>query len=136
MLSYEVRLSEQQTLRARGVCSQMPHIVAIAVIFYLPVHDAPNKSTSILTFRLTDVKPPKEEEAWSLALRECPHRSDPLFESPELHVQLVERGEQRAERSSGRHLRECVHVLGEALAAVAEFAVRPRNARVHLVDVA
>lgn len=62
--------------------------------------------------------------------------SYPLLHSPEMDVEFVERGEQGAERRARRQLREGVHVLREALAAVAALAVRTRNVGVRVVDVA
>lgn len=59
-----------------------------------------------------------------------------LLKAPEMDVEFVERGEQGAERRARRQLREGVHVLREALAAVAALAVRPRNVGVRVVDVA
>ncbi len=35
-------IGSEETLRARGVCSRIPHLVAIAVLCSLPVHGAPN----------------------------------------------------------------------------------------------
>ena len=48
----------------------------------------------------------------------------------------MKRGEEPAERSPLRQLREGIDVLREALAAIAELAVRPRHVGVHAVDVA
>ena len=59
-----------------------------------------------------------------------------LLKAPEMDVEFVERGEQGAERRARRQLREGVHVLREALAAVTALAVRPRNVGVRVVDVA
>ena len=44
-----------------------------------------------------------------------------------MYVERVKRGEKRAERGALGEDREGVHVLREALAAVAELAVGPRH---------
>ena len=59
-----------------------------------------------------------------------------LLKAPEMDVEFVERGEQGAERRARRQLREGVHVLREALAAVAALAVRTGDVGVRVVDVA
>ena len=50
-----------------------------------------------------------------------------LFETTEMDVELVERGEELAEGGTFGELGEGVDVLREALAAVAELAVGPRH---------
>ena len=62
--------------------------------------------------------------------------SDVFLGAAEVDVELVERGEERAERRAAGHLREGVDVLRKALAAVAALAVRPGHVGVHVVDVA
>ena len=45
--------------------------------------------------------------------------SYPLLNPAKMHIQLVEVFQKRAERGAFRHLGEGIHILGEALAAVA-----------------
>ena len=59
-----------------------------------------------------------------------------LFYPTEMHVKLMERRQQRAERRALGHLGEGVHVLGEALAAVAVLAIGTRHVGVRVVDIA
>ena len=48
-----------------------------------------------------------------------------FFNPTEMDVELVERGEERAQRRAFGHFREGVDVLRKALAAVAELAIEP-----------
>lgn len=54
-----------------------------------------------------------------------------LLEAAEVDVEFVERGEEFSERRSGCEFREGIHILREAFAAVAEFAVGTRHVGVH-----
>ena len=56
-----------------------------------------------------------------------------LLKSSEPDIQLVQRGEESAKRRSLSHLREGVDILREALAAVAELAVRARDESMRIV---
>ena len=59
-----------------------------------------------------------------------------LFHPPEVDIQLMERREECAHRRPLRHLSKRVHILREALAAVAELAVGPWDVSVRIIDVA
>ena len=59
-----------------------------------------------------------------------------LFKSTEVDVELVERGEELAEGGVFGEFREGVHVLREALAAIAELAIWTWDIGVGVVDVA
>ena len=59
-----------------------------------------------------------------------------LLHPSEMHIQLVEMLQQRSERRALGHLSEGVHVLGEALAAIAVLAVGAGDIGVGIVDVA
>ena len=59
-----------------------------------------------------------------------------FFDAPEVDVEVVEWGEERAERGTLRHLREGVDILWEALAAVAALTVGSGHVGMHVVNVA
>lgn len=59
-----------------------------------------------------------------------------LLESTEMNIELMEWLKEPAERSACGHLGEGIDILREALATIAELAVRARHDSVHLVDVA
>ena len=61
---------------------------------------------------------------------------DMLLESTEVYVELVQRLKQLAERSACGHHGEGVDILREALAAIAELAIRTGDVGVGVVDVA
>ena len=61
---------------------------------------------------------------------------DMLLESTEVDVELVQRLKHLAKRSACGHHGEGVDILREALAAIAELAIRARNIGVGVVDVA
>ena len=65
-----------------------------------------------------------------------PIASDFLLYATEVDVERVKRGEKRAERGALSQDREGVHVLREALTAVAEPAIGTWNEGVRIVDVA
>ena len=54
----------------------------------------------------------------------------------EMHIQLMQMLQQRSKRRAFRHLGKGVHVLGEALATIAELAVGAGDIGVGIVDVA
>ena len=64
------------------------------------------------------------------------HLLDVLFKSPEMHIQLVQVFQQGAEGRTLCHLGKGIDILGEALATVAELAVRTGDVGVGVVDVA
>ena len=59
-----------------------------------------------------------------------------LLHPPEMHIQFMQMLQQRSERRSLGHLGKGVHVLGEALATIAELAIRTRHVGVRVVDIA
>ena len=59
-----------------------------------------------------------------------------LLHPTEMHIQLMQVLKQGAKRRALGHLGEGVHILGEALAAVAQLAVGARHVGVRVVDVA
>lgn len=59
-----------------------------------------------------------------------------LFKSTEVHIQFVEMLQKRSKRCSCCHLCECVNILGEAFATVAELAVGTGDVGMGVVDVA
>ena len=59
-----------------------------------------------------------------------------LFKPTEMHIQLVQMLQEGAEGGASGHLGEGVHILREALAAVAVFAVGAWHVGVRVVDVA
>ena len=59
-----------------------------------------------------------------------------LLKPSEMHIQLVQMLKQGAEGGASGHLGEGVHILGEALAAVAVLAVGAGHIGVGVVDVA
>ena len=59
-----------------------------------------------------------------------------LLKSSEMHIQLMQWLKQLAERGASGHLGEGVDILREALATIAELAVRTRDVGVGVVDVA
>ena len=61
---------------------------------------------------------------------------DPLLESSKMHIQLMQMLKECTERCALGHHGECVDILREALATIAELAVRTRNVGVGVVDVA
>ena len=58
-----------------------------------------------------------------------------LFVSAEVHVKRVERCQKLAERSALRHDRKRIHILGKALAAIAEFSVGAGHVCMGVVDI-
>ena len=58
-----------------------------------------------------------------------------LLHPTEMHIQLMQMLQQRAERRAFRHLGKGVHVFWEALAAIAELAVRTRDIGMRVVDI-
>ena len=58
-----------------------------------------------------------------------------LLHPTEMHIQFVKVLQQRSKRRAFRHLGKGVHVLGEALATIAELAIGPRHIGVRVVDV-
>ena len=63
-------------------------------------------------------------------------KSDMLFHPTEMYIQLMQVLKQGAQGGSLGHLGEGVHILGEALAAVAVLTIRTGNVGVSVVDVA
>ena len=61
---------------------------------------------------------------------------DMLLNSTEMHIQLVQWLKESAKRSGSGHLGEGVDILREALATIAELAVRTGDIGVGVVDVA
>ena len=59
-----------------------------------------------------------------------------LLKSSEVYVELMKMLKESSERSALSHLSECVDILREALATIAELAVRTRDVGVGVVDVA
>ena len=59
-----------------------------------------------------------------------------LFKSTEMNIKLMQVLKKSAERSACGHLCECIHILREALATIAELAIRTRDVGVGVVDVA
>ena len=59
-----------------------------------------------------------------------------LLKSSEMNIELMERLKESAERSALGHHSEGVDILREALAAIAELAIRARHIGVGVVDVA
>ena len=59
-----------------------------------------------------------------------------LFKSTEVNVQFMQVLKERSERSSLGHLCESIHILREALATIAELAIRTRNISMCVVNVA
>ena len=105
----------KSTLRARGVCSRIPHFAAIAVLCSLPVHSAPNKLPNILTYRLRQIK----QNLVASLVASCEWLCRSLFRirtqfREEVHPKRVRQLRRRAERE--------VHVLVQHLRDV-----RPRH---------
>ena len=61
---------------------------------------------------------------------------DMLLESTEMNIELVQMLKESSERSTSGHLSEGIDILREALATIAELAVRTRDIGVGVVDVA
>ena len=61
--------------------------------------------------------------------------SNSLLNTPEMYIQLMKRRKERSHRRALRHLGESVDVFWEALAAVAELAVRAGYECVRVVDI-
>lgn len=59
-----------------------------------------------------------------------------LLKSTEVNIELMERLKESAERSACGHLGEGIDILREALATIAELAIRTRDVGVGVVDVA
>lgn len=59
-----------------------------------------------------------------------------FFNSSKVHVQLMQVLKQGSKRRSFGHLGEGVHILGEALATVAQLAVGAGHVGVGIVDIA
>lgn len=59
-----------------------------------------------------------------------------LFKSTEMNIQFMKVLKERSERCSLGHLSKCIHILREALATIAELAIRTRDLGVGVVDVA
>ena len=58
-----------------------------------------------------------------------------LLKSTEMYIELMQRFKQLAERGACGHLGEGVDILREALAAIAELAIRTRDVGMGVVDV-
>ena len=52
-----------------------------------------------------------------------------------MNIQFVQRRQQRPHRRSLCHLRECIDILREALAAISQLAIRTRDRCMGVVDV-
>ena len=61
---------------------------------------------------------------------------DMLLKSSEMHIELMQWFKQLAERSASGHLGEGVDILREALATIAELAIRTRDIGVGVVNIA
>ena len=61
---------------------------------------------------------------------------DMLLESTEVYIELMEILKKLSERSACSHLCEGIDILREALATIAELAIRTRDIGVGVVDVA
>ena len=59
-----------------------------------------------------------------------------LLETSEVHIELIQMLKKRTERSACGHLCESIHILREALATIAELAIRTGDVGVGVVDVA
>lgn len=59
-----------------------------------------------------------------------------LLYSAKMHVQLMEMFQEGSQRRSLGHLSKSIDILGEALATVAELAVRTGDIGVGVVDIA
>ena len=59
-----------------------------------------------------------------------------LLKSSEVNIELMKVLKKSTERSTSCHLSEGIDILREALAAIAELAVRTRDIGVGVVDVA
>ena len=59
-----------------------------------------------------------------------------LLKTSEVYIELVQRLKESSERSASGHLGEGVDILREALATIAELAIRTRDIGVGVVDVA
>ena len=62
-------------------------------------------------------------------------KSDMLLNASEMHIELMQMLQQGAQRRSLGHLGEGVHILGEALAAVAQLAVGAGHVGVGVVNI-
>ena len=58
-----------------------------------------------------------------------------LFHSAEMNVQLMEMLQEHSKRCALGHLGKGIHVLGEALAAIAVFTIGTRNVCVGIIDI-
>ena len=59
-----------------------------------------------------------------------------LLKTSEVYIELVQRLKESSERSASGHLGEGVDILREALATIAELAVRTWDISMGVVDVA
>ena len=59
-----------------------------------------------------------------------------LLKTSEVYIELVQRLKESSERSASGHLGEGVDILREALATIAELAIRTGDVGVGVVDVA
>ena len=59
-----------------------------------------------------------------------------LLLSPEMHIQLMQMLQKHSQRRALSHLCEGIHIFWEALATIAELAIRTRYICVCIVDVA
>ena len=59
-----------------------------------------------------------------------------LFKSTEMNIQLMQVLKEFTERRACGHLCESIHILWEALATIAELAIRTRDIGVGVVDIA
>ena len=59
-----------------------------------------------------------------------------LFKSAEMNIQFMQVFKKSTERSACGHLCESIHILREALATIAELAIRTRNISMCVVNVA
>ena len=59
-----------------------------------------------------------------------------LFKSTEMNIKLMQVFKKSTERCSLGHLCESIHILREALATIAELAIRTRDIGVGVVDIA
>lgn len=71
-----------------------------------------------------------------VGLRLTAYSLDVFLNSSKVNVQLMQVLKQGAQRGALGHLGEGVHILGEALAAVAQLAVGAGHVGVRVVDVA
>ena len=59
-----------------------------------------------------------------------------LLNPTEMNIQLMQMLQKRSERRTLGHLGKGVHILGEALAAIAKLAIGTRDISMRVVDIA